>query len=660
MVKPLYKEKYPHLFTPLFVGANKIEYKNRIFQAPMGMALGTDASGLINDIGVNYYSAFARGGFASVCLPIEIPKDGGHPRTYSIDEKDHAFMNMHKLQRLVHAYGARSACEIYHAGCCMTPGPNKVIMSASAFIYNGRQVKEMDYKDMEDVMEMYAHAAFMVKRAGFDAICLHYGHGWLMNNFLSPLTNHRTDEFGGSVENRCRFPKMIIERIRQEVGNDLVIEIRMNGSNIMQDGMAQEDAAQQALIFDGLADMLHMTCGTRLDATSRPKMHPTHFLEVAHNAPASYLAKKAGVKIPVGVVGSIHSPELAEQLIAEGKADYVLTARQALVDSDYVNKIREGRLDDIKPCLRCDFCLDGSKRGSLTTEVNIKKDSTYDRQCAVNPFWYQGIEKKKLPMPEKSRKVAVIGGGIAGMQAAIEAARRGHEVILYEKTDKLGGQALLSDVMWFKKEMKAFHEYLERQLYKAGVYVMFNIEVTPEFISEANPDVVIVAIGAEQVVPPIKGLENAHMAFDVFGHEDKLGKNVVIVGGGSVGCELSIHLASLGHQATVVEMGKYLAANAQISERMHMLEFMEKNNVKSYLEARCTEITSDGIKVEIEGKEEFIKADSVVICAGTKARAKEREAFRDVAFDVINVGDCVKASDVVNAVRTGWDAGATI
>lgn len=662
-MKPLYKEKYPLLFTPLIVGKNKVEYKNRIFQAPMGMALGTDANGLINDIGEEYYGSFARGGFAQICLPIEVPKDGGHPRTYSIDEQHHAFMNMHKLQRLVHAYGARSSCEIYHAGCCMTPGQGRIIMSASSFVYNGRQVKQMDEKDMEDVAEMYAHAAFMVKRAGFDAITLHYGHGWLMNNFLSPLTNHRSDEFGGSVENRCRYPLMVLKRIRAEVGHDLVIEIRMNGSDMMAGGITPEDAAEQALILSEEADMLHMTCGTRLDASSRPKMHPTHFLERAHNARASELAKKAGVRIPVGVVGSIHDPDLAERLLEEGRADYVLTARQALTDSDFVNKIREGRIEDIRPCLRCDFCLDGSKRGSLTTEVNIRKDSTYDRQCAVNPFWYQGIAKKRLiPPSARKRRVVVVGGGIAGMQAAITAAERGHDVTLYEKSDSLGGQTLLSDVMWFKQEMKAFREYLVRQTYKAGVHVLLNTEATPDLISAIDPDAAIIAVGAEQIIPSIPGLDgdNVFMSWDVFGHEDKLGKRIALIGGGLVGCELSIHLSGKGHDVTVVELGHFLASTAQISERMHLMEFMDKNNVTAIVDASAKKITPDGVAVRTRDEERFIPADSVIISTGTRALADLRDSFRDTAFDVINIGDCVKASDIVNAVRTGWDAGAIL
>jgi pyruvate/2-oxoglutarate dehydrogenase complex dihydrolipoamide dehydrogenase (E3) component len=231
---------------------------------------------------------------------------------------------------------------------------------------------------------------------------------------------------------------------------------------------------------------------------------------------------------------------------------------------------------------------------------------------------------------------------------------------LYEKSDKLGGQVLLSDVMWFKREMKAYHEYLERQVRKAGVIVLINTQSTPELIEEANFDVAIVAVGAEQVIPPIPGLENAIMSFDVFGHEDKLGKKVAIVGGGSVSCELSVHLAGLGHEVVVVEMGSFLCASAQISERMHTIEYMDKLKVKSYIETKCVEITEKGIFVENESGRQFIEADSVVIATGTKCNVGERDRFQSVAFDVINVGDCIKASDIVNAVETGWNAGATI
>ena len=393
-------------------------------------------------------------------------------------------------------------------------------------------------------------------------------------------------------------------------------------------------------------------------------MHPRSSTPYAHNAYASEIVKKKNPKIPIGVVGSIYSPAIAEEVLAKGQADYVLMARSGLADPEIIKKAKEGREEDIRPCLRCCYCIDHGRRKAKTTgkELKMADEVTLDRRCAVNPLFCQGATKKRIPLPERSKNVAVIGGGVAGMQAALSAADRGHHVVLYEKTDKLGGQALLSDVMWFKKEMKLFHEYLENQVKKnPNIYIMFNTEADFQMISDSDPDAVIVAVGAEQVVPNIPGVEKAIMSFDVFGHEDRLGKRVVIVGGGSVGCELSIHLSGLGHECTVIELTNFLAGNAQLTPRMSILEHMEKNNVQSFLNTQVVAIEDNGVTIEdAQGQRSFVEADSVIISVGTRAKAALRDSFKDVAFDVINVGDCLKASDIVNAVETGFDAGLTL
>lgn len=661
-MKPLYKETYPHLFAPMRVGKKNIEFKHRVFTSPMGSAAGTmDFQGRINNTGVDYYTQFARGGFAAITVPIEIPANGGHAFALSLDESVGGYVFMHNVQRSVHMFRAKTFCELYHAGCCMLPGPGRTVMSASAFMYNGHPVKEMDERDMEEVTQLYVDAAFMAKRANFDGLCLHYGHGWLMNNFLSPLSNHRTDQYGGSVENRVRFPKRVIERVREVVGDDMIIELRMNGSDKMEGGITPEDAARQALLFEDVVDMIHVSCGTRLDASGRPKMHPTSFVPDAHNADASEALKKAGVKVPVGVVGNVHDPVLAERLIAEGKADYILMARQAIADSDWVNKVREGRVEDIRPCIRCDFCIDGGRRGALTTEVNIRKDATFDCHCSVNPLFRQGAHKLRALRPTTKKRVAVIGGGIAGMQAAFSAAQRGHEVVLLEKSDRLGGQTFFADHMWFKKRIRAFREYLITQITKAGVTIMMNVEATPEMISRMDPDAVIVAVGGAPIIPPIPGAEKARPAWEVFGREHELGDRVVIVGGGSVGCELAIHLSENGHAVTVLEMGEHLAPTAEISERMSILEFMEKDGITALCSARCLEITGQGVSVKRgDGETAFLAADDVILCVGTRPLEQERDAFRDVAFDVINVGDCEKVGTIRTAVESGWNAGAVL
>ena len=271
-MKPLYKQKYPHLFSPMPVGRKgQVVYKNRILVPPVcSMGYGTDAHHRISEDGIRFYTPWAQGGFAGLTVPVEIPLNGGHRGTMSLRDDLDGFAYMHNLQRPVHMYGVVTLCEIYHAGCCILPDSGYPIISASSFIYNGHQVKEMDDKDMEDVLKLYVDTAVLAVRAGFDGICLHYGHGWLINNFLSPLSNHRTDSYGGSVENRTRFPKMILKAIREAIGYHPIIELRMNGSDKMEGGITPEDAVQQALIFEEYVDMVHVSCGTRLDATSRP------------------------------------------------------------------------------------------------------------------------------------------------------------------------------------------------------------------------------------------------------------------------------------------------------------------------------------------------------------------------------------------------------
>ena len=410
MSKPLYLEKYPHLFQPLTVGKKNIVYKNRIMVGPTQAsgAYSSDTHGVINDYGVDYYTDFARGGFASCAIPIEVPAHSAHIGTLNLDEASKGFTFMHFAQRSIHAFGCRTACEIYHPGICALPEVCPP-MGPSAFMYNGRMVHEMTEEDMEAVAQMYVMAARQARRCLFDAIMLHYGHGWLMNNFLSPLSNKRADCYGGSVENRVRFPLMVIKRIREVVGDDMIIEIRMNGSDRAEGGITPDDAARQALLMEEYVDMIHLSCGTRLDAHARPKMHPTCFVTPGHNIDGAEALKKAGFKKPVGVIGSVHSAEMAERFIAEGRCDYVLMARQAVADPDWVNKVRENREEDIRPCIHCDYCVDGGRRNPLTTEVTILNDATFETKCSVNPLVGQGSAWARAFRFTGKKSVAVDG-----------------------------------------------------------------------------------------------------------------------------------------------------------------------------------------------------------------------------------------------------------
>ena len=661
---PAYIKKYPKLFAPLTIrrGRNEFVFNNRVMMAPVGIcATGGGAdNGRINTFGIDYWTGIIRGGFSAVTLPMEVPDNGSHEGVFNMNPKEFNYMNLHLLQRSVHAYSGKTFAELIHGGRCMIR-PDIPLIGASDSEYQGRHVKGMDAGDMEEVIAMCVEFAHQARRSGFDGVMMHFAHGWLFHDFLSPLSNTRTDEFGGSVENRCRFPLMALKAVREVLGDDLLIELRLNGNDEMEGGITPEDAARQVLIFQDYADMIHITCSTRLDVTSRPRMTPTSFFPTEHNAYASEIVRNTpGVRIPIGTVGAVGNPERAEKLLEDGKADYVLIARAAIADNDWVRKVKEGREADIRPCLRCNMCLDHGRRKSKIQgkELVMASEVSFDRMCAVNPLSMQGAVKKRFPAPERRKKIVVVGGGVAGMNAALSAAQRGHEVVLYEKTSRLGGQALLSDGMWFKKEMKDYHEWLERQVRGNGsIFVVTNTEATPELVSEINPDATIVAVGAKQIVPSIPGIEKAVMAFDVFGNEDRLGQRIVIIGGGDIGCELSIHLSERGHECTVVELTHFQAGNAELCLRMSILQFMEKEHVTTLLDTRATEITDSGVHVETEEGKKFLPADTVIVSVGTTPLAEERDSFRHVSFDVINVSDCKKASNMQHAIETGFDAG---
>ena len=644
----------------MYVGKNKVMFNNRVRVAPIGTGAtggGEDSDGRINTFGIDFWMRFIRGGFSSVALPMEVPIDGSHEHCFNLNPKTCNQMNFQRFQRAVHAYNGRSFAEFIHGGPYMRAGFKKIAADDEPHL----GAKAATVAEMEEIAALFGEYAHWAQIANFDGLMLHFAHGWLINYFLSPLTNHRTDEFGGSIENRCRFPVMILKEIRRVVGDSLLIELRLNGTDGVEGGITPEECAEQVKIFQDYVDMVHITCGHRIDAFTRPKMHPTGFDPMAHNAWASEIVKKSGVSIPVGVVGGIYSPEIAEEVLAKGQADYVLMGRSAMADPEIIKKAKEGREDDIRPCLRCDYCLDHGRRVAISKDLHLLTYPSYDRTCMVNPLQFQSAQKLRIPPSDRHKKVAVIGGGVAGMNAALSCADRGHSVVLYEKTDRLGGQALLSDPMWFKKEMKLFHEYLERQVKKRpAITVVYNTEATSEIIEENDFDAVIVAVGAEQIVPRIPGVEKAVMSFDVFGHEDKVGKKVAIIGGGAIGVELGIHLSGLGHECTIVEMAEYLASKAQLTERTAYLINLEKNHVNSMVNTTCQEITDKGVWVENADGRQFIEADTVIISVGTKPLVKERDQFKDVAFDVICVGDCVKASSIVHAVHTGFDAGLTL
>ena len=673
MSEPVYRQLYPHLFSPMRVG--KATFKNRVFVAPTHTPFSAGVNNLLTNEGIRYYGGFAKGGAGAVHMGeslLDRVNSAAHDSHLNIIDEE-CLKAYNTYNEYCHIFGVKTSIEFNHSGHFAMPafGDGRDPMSAMEMdMPSGVHVRAMNEEDMEYVAHIYAKAANMAKRAGFDMCLLHYGHGWLMGGFLSPILNKRTDKYGGSVENRMRFPLMVLERVRKTVGKDFLIEVRLNGDECVPEGIQIEDAVENVRMLQDYASLVHISTGNCFVPFSRAIMHPTHFIEEGHNVHlAAAIKNTPDIHIPVGTLGAIDTPAFAEKVIAEGMADYILMARGWIAEPDWANKARTGHAEDIRPCIRCMHCLDiplGKRNTSTHNIADIFDEfptTTRRAECAVNVFHGNGQCRIDFPKAASKKKVVVIGGGVAGMNAAINAASRGHDVVLFEKTEKLGGQlAYYADNMWFKKDsMERYRRYLEIQVRKAAVRIHLGVEATRERISAESPDAVIVAIGAEPVIPHIPGVDNANVftADRLLGHEAELlpGKRVAVIGGGMVGCEVALQLSHLGYEVDIVEMAPILAPEGIYTERVHTMYIIEHDEkITVHVSSSCMKILDDGVEVNTPEGKKKIEADAVVLCAGMRALAEKSAMFDDLAFDVIHVGDCKKVGTVADATASGYDA----
>jgi len=547
------------------------------------------------------------------------------------------------------AYGTVPSVQLNHHGQQVRPNRNDGRSPIGPMGYvreDGVKVLAMDEDMIEEAIEAYANAALFCKRAGFEMCMVHGAHGWLIAQFLSPYNNKRTDRWGGSLENRARFPMEIINRIRQKCGRDFLIEYRISGDEMIEGGMKIEDVIEFVKMIEDRIDIIHVSAGIHDNLYTIKRMFPIiSFTKPGCNV---YLAEavKKHVKIPVITVGGINTPEHAEQILAEGKADIIGMGRELICDPDFPNKARKGLREEIIPCMRCNSCI-----------AKLPPGGNFNFGCAANPRIGRDRMLQRIREPKASRKVVVVGGGPGGMMAAITAAERGHKVTLLEKSGALGGLLKIMDQEPSKWEVTRYKDFLVSKTCKTVGDIRLNTEATPEIVEALNPDVVIAAVGSNPIVPDFPGVdkEKALTVMDVYYNTEKIGQNVVIVGGGLVGCEAALFLAERGKKVTIIEMLNKIGDPSYPHYNIPLVEAIDNNPNASYkLQTKCVGVTPKGVRVDKNGVEEVLAADSIVFLVGLAPELETVEKLRDCATEFYSVGDCVEPQRIMEATRTGF------
>ena len=641
------EERYPHVFTPVRIENNIL--RNRIICPPSMPHYHQGPEKYPADAIITHFANRAKGGAALVtCSGTKVyPKTGVTAHFQSCDIFDAQSQNyLSMMADAVHFYGAK--CSIIldspvRAGYDVSAGIDPYITKGEGETPPEGN-KELPIEMIDGIVEEYARQCEVFQDCGFDAAFLHFAYThYFPSRFLSPLTNKRTDEFGGSLENRAKLALMIFDRIKQRCGKDFIIEASLTAQE-PEGGMTLEDTAEFLRLADGHVDII------QLRAEDIDISQPVNFIldPTPHRDVHRRLKEMVGeTSILFNTVGGYHDLSVVEEILANKEADLVAMARPIMCNPNLLNMAREGREDDIIPCLRCNKCHVPSTKGP------------YLSICSVNPeLGYEHKLERMITPPERKKRVAIVGGGPGGMKSAMVCADRGHDVTLYEKSGELGGLLKISDHCDFKWTMKKFKDFLIYQIGKKGINVKLNTTITKEMLLSEGYDEVIIAIGAHPVIPQnLPGADGANVftAPEVYGIEDSLAEDVVVIGGGEIGAETGLHLSKAGHKVTVIEMKDTLAAEAApIHYRAVFEEEWEKEpNFHYVLKAVCTGIAEDGVTYkDMDGAEHKIPAGSVVIAIGMNPNIEEAMALCSPSYQYRFVGDCNKVGSIQTTMRS--------
>ena len=649
------KQKYPHLCSPIKIG--NVTFRNRMFSAPMG---GTDisADGCIGPRSLKFYELRAYGGAGAVTVSecMVHPSDGSHAFRLDLSVPE-SLPSFTYTADAIKRHGAVPSLELSHsgqfAGTYLTDRGKKTSMAqwgpSGGTRADGVAVRELGKDMIDEIVAAYGSAAALAKRAGFEMLMVHAGHGWLINQFLSPLFNRREDEYGGALENRVRFAQEVLTAVRKAVGPGFPIELRMSGDEFVEGGYHLDEGIEIAKLLEDYVDIIHVSAGTYQKTFGIT--HPSWFEPHGRNV---YLAAeiKKHVKKPVATLGGLSDPDMMEEIIASGKADIVEMARQLLADNQLPNKVMANRDDEIVHCLRCFTCM-------------AERASTFTRRCTVNPLIgreTEGLgEVSKSPTP---KKVLVVGGGPGGLYAAYTAARRGHRVTLCEASGETGGLLKGESAIPFKYDMYILGETYRHLCEKEGVEIRLNTRVDRAYVENEAPDALIVAAGSEPLIPPIPGLREAKNmipAEDYYLHKDEIGETAIVLGGGLVGCELAVCLARDGKKVHLVEMRSELCPDANVRYRPLLMAELAKYSVEIHTDCKCEKVDGSGVSCSTpQGDEVVIPGDTILCGLGLKPNTAVVEELRGTAPFFRSIGNCVKPDTITHTVYQGYHAGLDI
>ena len=623
------------LFSELKIGSLRL--KNRIIFPPISTNLA-GTNGEITDRFAYHYARRAKGGAALItvenaCIDYPATMEGAtQPR---LDDKRFV-PGLSYLVEEIHKYGALAFVELTHQGLFASHLP-AIAPSDVSLRPDGVHPHVLNFQEIEEVAEKFAKAAFIAKKAGFDGVEIEAAHGLLVNEFLSPIANKRTDEYGGSVDNRTRFAKLIIDKIREKCGENYTITARLGVIDYVDEGIKpEEDGVKIAKKFEeyGYA-AIHADVGF---GNKEKRLEPMAYPQAWRSNLAKIL-KDNGVKIPVIAVGVIREPAVAEKLLREKSADLVALGRTLIADPDWPIKAKYGKEKTIRKCVGCSECI--ISRHAAGTSI----------RCGVNPNVGKDRNYEILTSTIKPKKIVIVGGGPAGLKAARISALKGHKVVVFEKEEEIGGAIRLAAVPPGKDKMNWLIDYYKEILRELKVDIRTSVNANAKVVMSEKPNEVILALGAEPLVPPIKGIEgpNIMLYSEVLKGKSPSGERVVVGGGGLVGCETALHLAKSDNEVTIVEMLPDIAIEMEPISRNYLLNELRESNVRILKSSKIKEISDNSVKIENDGKDKRIPFDHFIVAFGGKPRE-----FEPLPVPTHVVGDGLKVAKLVEAVRDGY------